>query len=348
MAYATKREIDGALEAASRARSLAEIPDTWRAAAAAATAAGDAPLAHELWQRVAAAEPDRGATWLGLARACEAVQDVPAAVAAYLKAAQVEPTHSTTLMVAERLAALNVAGTDVPPAQRVRIAIIGSSTLDYVRAYLEVACRQVGLSPDFYMGPFGQFAQEILDPSGGLYRFAPDVVIVAIHGLALFPDLYDRFVDYDVEARRAMAGEVVEQVAELIAQLTARTTALVLLHTFATPQYSPLGTLDLSDSFGQSAMFAAINNGLAERVRQNFPSVRLVDEDRVYGRIGKRHVTDPRLWYLARIGIGEGALGALTLEYMRFIKALKGLTRKCLVLDLDNTLWGGVIGEVGA
>lgn len=346
-AYVARRELDPAIEAAARAQALLETPTVLRASAAVASLQGDTSRAHELWQRIASAEPDTGASWLGLARACEAAEDMPQAIAAYLKAAQVEPSHSTILSVAERLAKLAPVQPDVPAAQRVRIAIIGSSTLDHVRAYLEVAGRQAGLGPAFYVGPFDQYAQDILDPASALYAFAPDVIVMAVHGHALFPDLYDDLFDLDLKERRAAVGEVVERVAALLAQLTARTTALVLLHTFATPQYSPLGTLDLRDSFGQTALFAAINGGLAERVRQDFPSVRLVDEDRVYGRIGKRNVTDPRLWFLARMGIGEGVLGALTQEYMRFIKALKGRTRKCLVLDLDNALWGGVVGEDG-
>ena len=57
--------------------------------------------------------------------------------------------------------------------------------------------------------------------------------------------------------------------------------------------------------------------------------------------------TDPRLWLSARIGWSETVLPELSGEYLRFIKPLKSLTRKCIVLDLDNTLWGGVIGDDG-
>lgn len=345
--HLAKREANQALELVTRARTLFENAAVWQACAAVASSQGDAPLAQEWWRRVTTAEPGKSASWMGLARACEAASDRPGAVAAYLAAARAEPSHSTALSIAERLAALAPAQPDTPRERRIRIAIIGSSTLDHVRAYLEVETRQAGLSPEFYVGPFDQYAQEILDPASALYAFAPDVIIMAIHGRAFFPDLYDNPVDLTVDARRATADEIAGRMAALVAQLVSRTTALVLLHTFATPQYSPFGALDLRDNFGQTALFAAINGALAERVRHDFPSVHLVDEDRVYGRIGKRNVTDPRLWFLARIGIGEGALGALTQEYMRFIKALKGRNRKCLVLDLDNTLWGGVVGEDG-
>lgn len=346
-AYVARRQAELAAEAVAHARGLAEQPAAWRAAAALATLRGDAAGAVALRRQVATAERGNAADWLALARACEAAGTAPEAVTAYLEALRLDPAHSTLLVVAERVAALAPVGSATPPAQRVRLALIGSSTLDYVRAYLEAHCRLAGLMPEFYVGPFGQYAQDILDPASPLYAFAPDVIIAAVHGRAVFPDLYDNPFDLPVAARREAASAVVERVAGLLGQLTSRSRAVVVWHTFATPQHSPLGTLDLRDEFGQSALFAAINAGVAERVRRDFASVYLVDEDRVYGRVGKQHVTDPRLWFLARMGIGEGALGTLTAEYMRFIKAARGRARKCLVLDLDNTLWGGVVGEDG-
>ena len=347
-AYLARRRLDDATALLHAARPLGDASPLLRVQAELAATSRDYSGAVALLRRAAASEPENGEGWLALARACEAASDHAGAVSAYLHAAQVSLTHATMLAAADRVSALAPqvdAGT--PAAGRVRIAIIGSSTLEYVKSYLEVACRLAGLTPAFYLGPYGQYAQDILDPGSALYAFAPDVIIVAIHGQSFFPDLYESPVDLDVPARRAAAEQVAERMASLLARLTAHSQAHVLLHTFATPQYSPLGTLDLRDELGQTAFFQLINGGIAARVRRDFPSVHLVDEDRIYGRVGKHNVTDPRMWFLARIGIGEGVLSALTAEYMRCIKAAKGRTRKCLVLDLDNTLWGGVVGEDG-
>ncbi len=345
-AYANRRQLAPATEVLSLAQERADTPLVWRAAATVATLNGDTSAACELLLRVAKAQSESGPAWLELARAYEAAGKSADAVVAYLRVATIDESQATTLMLADKLASL-ASSEGTTPSREVRIALLGSATLDYVRSYLEVSCRLAGLTPTFYEGDFGQYAQDILQPNGSLYAFNPEVVILSIHGRTFFPALYDDPFTADVAARHAAVDDVVERVAALLKPLTSQTSALVLLHTFATPQYSPLGTLDLRDEFGQTAIFSAINAGLAERVRRDFPSVYLLDEDRVYGRIGKRNVTDPRLWFMARIGVSEGALSELTSEYMRFIKALKGQTRKCLVLDLDNTLWGGVIGEDG-
>jgi FkbH-like protein len=344
--YADRRQLAPASELLELAQPLADTAPVWHAAAAVAAQRGDPAGAAALLLRVAQAQPESGPAWMELARAYEAAGGTADAVASYLRVATLDQSLATTLALAERLTTL--APPPAPtPAREVRIALLGSATLTYVRSYLEVACRVAGLTPVLYEGDFGQYAQEILQPESGLYAFAPQIIILAIHGRALFPALYDDPLGMDEAARRTAVGEVVERVAGLLAPLTARSPALVLLHTFATPRHSPLGVLDLRDPFGQSALFGAINAELAARVRRDFPAVHLVDEDRVYGNAGKRNVTDPRLWYLARIGVGEGALPALAATYLRYVKAFKGLTRKCLVLDLDNTLWGGVVGEDG-
>ncbi|HEX8036246.1 MAG TPA: HAD-IIIC family phosphatase [Ktedonobacterales bacterium] len=346
-AYVARKQAEDAAIAVARAQQLADIPTIWAAAASVARLRGEKTQARDLLHRIAEAQPHDASAWLALARAYEATGDVSSAVETYVRVARLDTSHATTLSLAEKLATLAPPHPDLAPPQRVRIAILGSSTLDYVRSYLEVACRLAGLTPAFYLGPFDQYAQDILNPASEFYTFAPDVVILAIHGRALFPGLYDAPFDLDPPARRDAARSITAEVAALLRTLTSRTDALVLLHTFATPQYSPIGMLDLRDEFGQAELFQTLTSGLADQVRREFPSVYLIDEDRVYGRIGKRNVTDPRLWFMARMGIGEGALGAVTSEYMRAIKALKGLTRKCLVLDLDNTLWGGVVGEDG-
>lgn len=347
-AYVARRQSEMAERALARSLALADTPDGARVAAQLAASRGAYAEAATCWSHVTATHPEDVSAWLALARMYVAAKQPSEAATAYLRAARVDPSHATILTVGERLAELAPALPEPPAASRVRIAILGSSTLDHLQSYLEVACRQTGLSPSFYLGPFGQYAQDILNDASPLYAFAPEVILLAIHGRTLFPALYDAPFDLDIEARQAMAADVVKRITSLLHELTKRTSAHVLLHSFATPQYSPLGTLDLRDPFGQTAIFQVINNGLAQCVRQQFSSVHLIDEDRVYGRVGKRNVTDPRLWYLARVGIGEGALPALAAEYMRFITAIKARSRKCLVLDLDNTLWGGVVGEDGS
>jgi FkbH-like protein len=123
---------------------------------------------------------------------------------------------------------------------------------------------------------------------------------------------------------------------------------MFLLHNMVHPHYPVLGVLDSRDELGQAAIFSEINMRLAELVRTRYKNVYLVDEDRIQSHCGKARATDPRMWFTARMPWGEEMLAGISREYMRYVAAANGLSRKCIVVDLDNTLWGGVVGEDGA
>jgi FkbH-like protein len=122
---------------------------------------------------------------------------------------------------------------------------------------------------------------------------------------------------------------------------------MVLLHNFVAPQHPAVGIFDLREDLGQTALFARINLQLAEMARTRYSSVYIMDEDRIQAQYGKASATDARLWLTARIPWSGTVTKGLAKEYLKYIRASRGLSRKCIVLDLDNTLWGGVIGEDG-
>ncbi|MBF6590442.1 MAG: hypothetical protein IVW57_07900, partial [Ktedonobacterales bacterium] len=189
--YVARRDVASAERALAQARRLAEPAAVWRAEAALAALRGDVAGGVVAWRRVAVEEPESAAVWLALARAHEAAGQPTEAVTAYLQAARVDGSSATILTVAERVTALDPVPAAAPVGRRVRIALLGSATLEHLRAYLVVHCRLAGLLPEIYVGPYGQYAQEIHHPTSGLYAFQPEIVVLAIHGRALFPDLYD-------------------------------------------------------------------------------------------------------------------------------------------------------------
>jgi predicted enzyme involved in methoxymalonyl-ACP biosynthesis len=293
------------------------------------------------WREVVRTSPRETSAYLGLGRAYEKTGQPELALATYLELVQAAPTLANTLVVADRIDQLNL------PNQNLRIALLGNATMDHLQAYVKVECYRAGLRPLFYQAGFDQYTQEILNPGSGLYAFAPEVVICAIHSSRLFPTIHDYPFDLSVAERHAEIDSGLTTLDSLLEVLTSRTAAMVLVHNFVSPQYPVLGIMDARDEFGQVAAFAEINTRLAEIARTKYRSVYVVDEDRVQSRTGKAEATDARTWLTARMPWSESVLGSLSREYLRYIRAARGLSRKCLVLDLDNTLWGGVIGEDG-
>jgi len=225
----------------------------------------------------------------------------------------------------------------------VRIALLSSYVLDHLTAYLDFECRKTGLTPDFYVAPFNQYTQEILVPSSGLYRFKPDIAFLALAIEDLFPEI----TGYpSVEELEEAGTKVRDQVLMLVKEFREQCGALIVAHEFALTHRSPHGILDNRNLNGLVRWVEDLNRALADDFRSR-DSVYLLPLNQVLGWIGKERGSNPKLRYMASMRLGEVALRGLAKYSMRYLKPLKGLTRKCIVVDLDGTLWGGIVGELG-
>lgn len=226
-----------------------------------------------------------------------------------------------------------------------RVALLSSFSIEFAQDALQAFGLANGLRIEVYRAGFGAFRQEILDPGSGLYAFAPDVVILAVDGADWVPAAY---ADYDLQASgfdthvSAFAAEV----KALCEALRARSPARLILHGFAPPHWPALGVLDARHAGGQKRFVAALNDALRETA-DAVSETHLLDYEALLARHGAEHWNDHRMRLYARAPIAQPMLGHLAAEYMRFLRAFTGMNRKCVVVDLDNTLWGGVIGEDG-
>jgi FkbH-like protein len=226
-----------------------------------------------------------------------------------------------------------------------RIAILSNYTLDPLGALLSREVAGQGLSAEVWVAPFGTYAQQILNPASELHGFGPDVTILALSPGTLFGRLLDRFWDLSPESRRAEVSRTVGEIAALI-ETHARGRGILLVHNFIVPSAPVLGLHDIREPLGERAAIAAANEELAAACRKQ-SGVFVVDVEALAGLTGKDAWTDPKMFFLARMEVSHAALEQLSKETMRFIRGLAGRVRKVLVLDLDNTLWGGIIGEDG-
>ncbi len=226
-----------------------------------------------------------------------------------------------------------------------KIAILSNYTLDPLKDLLVREVSALGFESETWVAPFGTYAQQILNPQSELHTFTPDVTVLALSPGPIFGRLIERFSETSPEARHAGVSAAVGEIAGL-AEAWGRGTGILLLHNFVIPSSPVLGLHDLRDSFGERAMFAAANDELAAACRK-LAGAYVLDLEALAGRVGKDAWSDPKMVFLARMEVSRAGLEALAQETMRFVRALLGRSRKTLVLDLDNTLWGGVIGEDG-
>ncbi|WP_432491934.1 HAD-IIIC family phosphatase [Kineococcus auxinigenes] len=231
---------------------------------------------------------------------------------------------------------------DLPaPARRARVAVLGSYTTTQLTGLLPLACARAGVDVEVYECGYGLYRQELLDPTSGLHEFAPDVVVLAVDAaeVDLHPPVADPAAAVEAEvARWTSLWDLARE----------RFGARVVQHGVVVPPDEPLGHLAARVPGSRTSLLRRFSERLGEVAASPAgQGVALVDCERLAADVGKRTWTDPRYVHAAKQAVSLACVPLLARHTAAVLAAQLGASRKCLVLDLDNTLWGGVLGEVG-
>jgi len=229
--------------------------------------------------------------------------------------------------------------TELHSKRRGKIAVVGSTTLDFLVPALRAACFGAGIDAEMFQGAFNQYRQEMLDPHSPLAAFRPDVVIVATDWRSLaLPD--------EADDPKALVAAKIAELRGLWRICKEHTGGFVIQHNFEIPPADPYGCLSAALAGGRARVLQEINLGLWDAAREE-GGVSVLDVEQVAARYGKSRWDDPVLWYSAKQYPAVDALPILVRLQVAVLRAALGLMSKCLVVDLDGLLWGGVIGEDG-
>lgn len=239
-----------------------------------------------------------------------------------------------------KLADMARSGSDDGRLSRVRLALLSNATTDLLAPLLVGTGLRHGLLLDVVAAPFGHVAQAALDPHSDVRRSRPDAALFALdfRGVPFAATLGDE-ASAEVAARRA--------VHELFEAAEAMRAAGVvpLLQTLTPPPEPLFGGYDLRAAGSPRDMCRRFNAGLVAKIEGS--GCALVDVSATAEAVGTADWIDPTLWNLAKLPCAP-ALAPLYAEIVcRKLAALRGKARRALVLDLDNTLWGGVVGDDG-
>lgn len=230
-----------------------------------------------------------------------------------------------------------------PNLLEVRVAILGGSTTNEVADFLEVLLLDKGIKPIFYQSEYNRYFEEaVIDPSQ-LIKFRPDIVYVCTSSANIykFPpvDASESDLTEYASAERARFMAIWNAVHERIG-------CLVVQNNFELPSYRLLGNFDCVSPGGQVRFINHIN-GEFSREASLRPKLFINDLNSVAATIGLTRFHDAKRWFAYKlISTPEGSL-AIAKSVAAIITSIYGRSRKCLVLDLDNTLWGGIIGDDG-
>ena len=232
------------------------------------------------------------------------------------------------------------AGSDLKPLSPLKLGVLSNATVDLMADTLPAAAARHGVSLELVIPPFDQVMQQALDPNSEINRSELDLVLLAID---------HRWLNLD---QPMIAGDhvqlitnAVDSIETVTKTLLANSDATVMLQTIPVPAATLFGNLDVAVGGTVRSMIAAINARVVELSRQ--ANCQLLDLASLAERIGADRWFDPVQWASYKLPFAADCQLIHADSVGRVLGAMRGKARKCLVLDLDNTCWGGAIGDEG-
>jgi len=225
-----------------------------------------------------------------------------------------------------------------------KVAILKSYTIDIIKPILEVEAYEKQLQLNVYIGDYNNYMSEILEVESEYNVFAPDVTILALRLEELYPQIFKSFEQIEGDLN-GVQEYILNYYKSLILNIKERNNGVVFVNNFIVP-HSNYGALITSSVNSQKNFIRGINIAFDELAKE-FSDVYIIDNENVASEVGKSNIYDEKMWYVSKNPYKMRYYINLSKEYAKYVKAIRGKRKKCIVLDLDNTIWGGVIGEEG-
>ena len=233
-------------------------------------------------------------------------------------------------------------GPEVLATKKVRLAVLGSSTLSHLLPGIRVAGLRRGIWVDTYENDYGQYLQELSEPNSPLHDFKPTAVLVALDAYHLTAGVT---AGMDVETAQAALTEMQDHIRE-VWRLARDAFRCPIIQQTALPVHLPLLGNNEHRLFGSRAWFVArLNQAIRVMAEDEGVDILAIDDRAGRDGLGKWH--DAGLWHRSKQEVSPVASPMYGDLVGRWLAAKQGRSFKCLVLDLDNTVWGGVIGDDG-
>lgn len=227
-----------------------------------------------------------------------------------------------------------------PSLSPFRLGLAGTSTLDFLAPLLSASALRHGIALEVIAADFGQIMQEAIDPASRMNSARPDAILLAVdhRGLPFRAVESSRWPLFD-------AAAPIREIDAIRHGFREHSGAVCLVQTLPPPPELLLGSLDGATAGTLRRAIADFNAHVARDTAARGDL--LIDLEWLAAFIGLDAWFDDRQWYMARLPCAP-SLQPLYADFVcRTIGALRGKSRKCLIMDLDNTLWGGVVGDDG-
>ena len=222
------------------------------------------------------------------------------------------------------------------------IAILGGSTTSEIKNILELFLLKNGIKPNFYESEYNKYYEDALFGNDELDKFNPDIIYIHTtnKNIIKYPDPNDEFEDVEM-----LLGNEIKKYKSIWSSLS-KFDCAVIQNNFDYTENRILGNLDCYDIHGKTYFIHKLNYWFSLNARK-IKNLYINDINYLSSYIGLRYWFDKSLWHQAKYALSMESIPELAFNISQIISSVFGQSKKCLVLDLDNTCWGGIIGDDG-
>lgn len=225
----------------------------------------------------------------------------------------------------------------------IKVAVLGGSTTNDIIQILELFLLNYSLKPTFYESEYNQYYQDAVFDNPELAAFHPDIVYLhtSNRNITKYPEIGDSAETVDM-----LLDNEVEKFMKIWSSLTEKYRCPIIQNNFELPYYRLMGNREAYDIHGKVNFVSRLNERFYDyaRTHDNFY---ICDINYISADYGLKGWSDPFYWHMYKYALAVPAIPYLSFNIANIIKSLYGKNKKGFVLDLDNTLWGGVIGDDG-
>lgn len=225
-----------------------------------------------------------------------------------------------------------------------KIAILGGETTQNIKLMLEIFLLNYGIKPIFYESEYNQYYEDGMFPNPQLEDFSPDIIYICtcVRNISEFPNVSDSRDLVDSKRQN-----VIEKFRGLWETLEDRYHCPIIQNNFEYPFFRLMGNKDASDYHGRVNFVTMLNCAFYDYA-QNHDDFYICDVNYISASYGLDKWSEPYYWHMYKYAVAVPAIPYLSFNVANIIKSIYGKNKKAFNLDLDNTLWGGIVGDDGA
>lgn len=227
----------------------------------------------------------------------------------------------------------------------VRLSILGDCATQHLSRAVRGAGYEEGVAVEIWEADYNQIELQLVDGQSPLYESRPDLVFLML----CHQKLYEAFCHTPEAERPLFADRMAERIIGYWELAASHCEARILQSNFMLVDDAVFGNYANKTAHSYVYQVRKLNVLLMQAAAESVigKRVSIVDMDLIQQRYGSEAMQDDRTYFIGKLPAAVKYLPAVAAEVVRIIKALRGSVKKCVITDLDNTLWGGVIGDDG-